>query len=330
LIQVTHYPDENMDALLAKYFAGETSAGEDQQVYTWIEKSDENLQRFEAYMQIWNDSRQIPQLLDINEDEAWQKFRKRFIGTPVVSVRSRSHKLVFFQRAAAAVILLLAGFWCVYFLLPNNTAKPVTFALATLNAVKTDTLPDRSVVTLNKNAELSYTEKSKQERTVQLKGEAFFSVTPNKERPFMITAGEVLIKVVGTSFNVKAQGDLTEVIVRSGVVQVQYKEQILELYPGEKAMIERSGSVLKKTIEEDVLYNYYVSKTFICDNTPLWKLVEKLNEVYGAHIIIRNKDLSNLPLNVTFNEETLERILEVIKDTLMVSVSHEGDTIAIY
>jgi len=69
------------------------------------------------------------------------------------------------------------------------------------------------------------------------------------------------------------------------------------------------------------LYNYYISRTFVCDNTPLWKLVEKLNEAYGANIRIGREELRKLPLNVTFADESLDVILTIIGQTLMIKIT---------
>jgi ferric-dicitrate binding protein FerR (iron transport regulator) len=86
-------------------------------------------------------------------------------------------------------------------------------------------------------------------------------------------------------------------------------------------------TALAKEIVEDRLYNYYRSKEFVCDDTPLWKLVEVLNEAYGANIIIENKELRGLKLNTTFNNESLDRILEVIATTFDITVTPEKDRI---
>jgi ferric-dicitrate binding protein FerR (iron transport regulator) len=138
---------------------------------------------------------------------------------------------------------------------------------------------------------------------------------------------DVEVKVVGTSFNIRSENGVTEVIVETGVVQVTRNGKTVELRPSEKLKLGEQDTVLVKEKVEDRLYNYYRSKEFVCDDTPLWKLVEVLNEAYGANIIIENKDLRGLKLNTTFNNESLDRILEVIATTFDITVTPEKDRI---
>ncbi len=317
--------EDEIHILLAKYFANEADAAEEQQVYAWIEQSEENLRHFEGYMQLWEQSRQMPHL-EIDENKAWKRFKNDFISKPVIDIRKSGQPKLWIRIAAAAVFLLV-GAWLTYLVFSGTPT--VSISLAATATAQTYTLPDRSVVTLNKHANLSYTDQpGKKERSVTLQGEAFFNVTADKEKPFVITAGQATIRVVGTSFNVKANDDNTAVIVNSGIVQVTKNGETIELTAGERITV-TPDITLQKSKQEDLLYNYYVSKTFICDNTPLWKLVEKLNEAYGVNITISNKELSSLPLSVTFSEEGLETILDILGETLMITITKEGNTIDI-
>ena len=82
-----------------------------------------------------------------------------------------------------------------------------------------------------------------------------------------------------------------------------------------------------KAEETERLYNYYRTREFVCDNTPLWKLVAVLNEAYGANIVIGRDALRNMPLTTTFNNESLERILDIIRTTFDITVVRQNNTI---
>ncbi|MBX3239452.1 MAG: FecR domain-containing protein [Chitinophagaceae bacterium] len=317
-------PDDKINMLLAKYFADEANAEEEQEVYAWMEAGEENLRYFEGLMRVWEKSREMSQL-EIDENQAWKTFRSNYIDKPVSRMRQ---PLKLWLRVVAAALIILAGSWLGYLLFQKEQTTSVS--LLTENNVRVDTLPDRSVVTLNKSTELSYKKiPGSGKRMVSLKGEAFFDVTPDTENPFVITTEKAVIKVVGTSFNIKTDAGHTAVIVSTGIVQVTRGDQQIELYAGERIIVDDSISPLQKTQDQDLLYNYYVSKTFICDNTPLWKLAEKLNEAYGVNIIISNKEAASLPLNVIFSNENLEVILKILKETLMITITQEADTIYI-
>ena len=191
-----------------------------------------------------------------------------------------------------------------------------------------DTLPDNSVVTVNKGSSISYLSKFKGEtRQVSLKGEAFFNVTPNKKKPFIISVNDVQITVVGTSFNVKTVNGNTDVVVETGIVKVTRAGKTVELKANEEVVVNVKDSALTKEKVSDQLYKYYRTKEFICDDTPLWKLVEVINEAYNSHVVIGDPALKDMGITTTFNNESLEQVLNVISLTLNIKIVKEGDTI---
>jgi ferric-dicitrate binding protein FerR (iron transport regulator) len=210
-----------------------------------------------------------------------------------------------------------------------TTDKPVdNLVVSSQKAPVIDTLPDGSVVTLNKHSSVNYPSKFRGDtRTIALKGEAFFNVKPNKKKPFIIHVNDVSIRVVGTSFNVRSEDGVTEVIVETGVVQVTRNNKTVELKPAEKLKIEQQDSVMVKEEVKDKLYNYYHSKEFVCYEAPLWKLAEALSEAYEVNIVIETEELRRLKLTTTFNNESLDKILEVISATFDIQVVKEKDRI---
>ena len=156
-------------------------------------------------------------------------------------------------------------------------------------------------------------------------------MTPDKTKPFLIEAGEVLIRVVGTSFNVRTDSLGTEVIVETGIVQVSRDGQTVELRPGEKVRTLRDQPAsLVKTEEKEKLYNYYRSREFVCDDTPLWKLAEVLGEAYHVQFQFENPASRSLRLTTTFNNESLDTILNLLRQTFGIRIVREGDLVRVY
>jgi ferric-dicitrate binding protein FerR (iron transport regulator) len=131
---------------------------------------------------------------------------------------------------------------------------------------------------------------------------------------------------VGTSFNVRSEGGVTEVIVETGRVQVTRNNKTVELKPEEKLKIEQQDSVMVKEEVKDKLYNYYHSKEFVCYEAPLWKLAEALSKAYEVNIVIETETLRRLKLTTTFNNESLDKILEVISQTFDIQVIQDKET----
>jgi transmembrane sensor len=312
------------DDLLVKYLLGEATAEEQTLVEEWMASDAANKKQYEDFKTIWEESKRLAATSTVDENAAWQRFKNRIATrqekkTPVKKMQSLSWMWI-----AAMLILIVGAAGLGYYLLSDQPVK--NLVVATQQQPMADTLPDGSVVTLNKNSAINYPSKFKGEtRSVSLQGEAFFNVTPDKKKPFIITVNDVTIKVIGTSFNVRGDKGVTEVIVETGIVQVTRKNQTIELKPEEKVKVSEHDSALTKEKEEEKLYNYYRTKEFVCDDTPLWKLVEVLKQAYNVDIVIANKDLRNQGLNTTFVDESVERVLNIAGATLGFSVTKEND-----
>ena len=314
------------DELLVKYLLDEASVVERDTVDRWINAKPENKKYFNHFQLIWETSKQFVVPSTVNADDAWRRFQQRTEQAskkPAVVIQMNSGRS---WIRAASIAVLIAGVAALTYFLSDRFSTPVTVA-SSVSPVK-DTLPDGSFVTLNKNSSISYERKFKgSQREVELKGEAFFTVAPDKKKPFVINVNDITVTVVGTSFNIKSLGDKTQVVVETGVVRVTKNHQTIELRPGEKVVADQADTAMRKEEVTDQLHKYYRTKEFVCDRTPLWKLVEVLNEAYDANIIIGNNKLRSLPLTTTFYNESLDKILSIIEQTFQISIERKDGQI---
>ncbi|HYH14463.1 MAG TPA: FecR domain-containing protein [Flavisolibacter sp.] len=314
------------DDLLMKYLLEEANSEERTAVENWLAAAEGNKLYFRQLQLLWEQSKALASTKTVDENIAWQRFRDRVRHeSPAVEAKKRDS--IAWWRIAALFILIIGAALFAYKWL--NKEEPIhQIAVSAQASTLIDTLPDGSVITLNKNAELSYPSQfNSDSRSIALKGEAFFEVVPDKKKPFMVQVNDVTIRVLGTSFNVRSENGITEVIVETGVVQVTRGNRTVELRPKEKLTIKSQDSVLVKEAEIEQLHNYYRTKEFVCDNTPLWRLVEVLNEAYDSTIIIDRPALRNLPISTTFSNESLDQILNVISLTFNINVIRTKDTI---
>ncbi|MES2061920.1 MAG: FecR domain-containing protein [Bacteroidota bacterium] len=299
--------------LLIRYVLGEASESEIKDITTWINASDANARQFEQTKFILETSKNLAQVSPVSETEAWDRFKEkrgnRQKATPVRSIAGLNGWL----RIAAAVVLVTGAAWAGYYFynLQGKTTEFVT--LTASNKVLTDTLPDGSVVHLNKRSSITYTAKFKTRREVKLTGEAFFDVVHDSSAPFTVRVGDVTVSDVGTSFNISSNNKRIEVIVENGVVEVSRKNYSVELEKQEMVTIKPDDKNLNKEPTKDLLYKYYRTNEFVAANTPLHRLVDLLNEAYGANIRIEGKALANAPITGTFQQNSsLDKILSVI------------------
>lgn len=312
------------DDLPVKYLLGEASPEERRQVEAWAAASEGNKKYLEQLRYVWVESKKLEAVSTVDENAAWQKFKQKIAAQPAAPKTIPLGRSTNWMRVAAALIMMIGGSYMAYFYLYSGRI----ITLESDGTVLAQTLPDGTTVTLNKHASISYPKNfTGDSREVTLQGEAFFNVTPDKSKPFIIHANEADVRVVGTSFNVKSSSNETEVIVETGVVQVSKNLKGVILNPKEKATVKKNRALPVKETTDDELHNYYRTKEFVCNNTPLSRLVPVLNEAYDTKIVITNSELNDLRLTTTFHNQSLDNILSVIGETFNISVEKTGEQI---
>jgi transmembrane sensor len=259
-----------MDELLVKYLAGEADANERAQADIWVQASAENKKYFEHFKLLWDESEKLAHDSAIDEDKAWHRFRER-IHQDYVTATNSTRNFQWLKVAAVILLVSATALFGPYFFTQHDGTRSATTQVnnhpatllksVTTDKTKVDTLPDGSVITLNKYSSIKYPAAFKgRTRDVELSGEAFFRVKHDPGKPFEINVNDVLITVLGTSFNVKSIGDKTEVIVETGIVSVKKQTKSIMLYPGEKVTTFKTDTTLKKELNKDTLYRKYIYK----------------------------------------------------------------------
>jgi len=314
------------DDLLVKYLAGEATPAQKELVQEWVGMSEDNRIYLEQFKKIWDGSRNIDAArIGPDENAAFARLQNRIKNTQQAQMTEIKPVRRFNRLAVAAsfVLLCAAGYFAISYF-----GRVTMVNLQSNNRVLTDTLPDGSVVTMNALSELSYPNKFKGDtRSVKLAGEAFFKITPDKAKPFIIDVNGVTVKVVGTSFNIKSRNDKTEVIVETGVVNVSRDKNSINLNPGERTVVLKSSNSFTRENIKGKLYSYYINRELVCDHTPLSQLVVALNDIYGARIVIAKQSLNQLPITTVFKDQSLNQVLAVITGTFPITVEHSNGRI---
>jgi transmembrane sensor len=319
--------NEIMDDLLVKCMLGEATQTEREQVDFWLNEKQGNVRYYEHFKLIWKQSRELASQSTVNENEAWNRFKTRTVReTPVIEFAHNPWRS--WIGIAAAILVMAGAGWAIYFsTLKSGSGEMITVKSGSM--ALTDTLPDGSVVTLNRRSSISYREHFTNEKTRQitLNGEAFFNVEPDKTKPFIISVNDVTVTVLGTSFNVKSTAKQTEVIVETGLVEVGKAKKTVKVSPKEKVIVEEGKAELLKQANSDEFYKYYRNQEFVCQDMPLPELVEKLNEIYQSNIVIGHERLKRLRINTTFKQKSLSTDLNVIGQTFGIKIEYRGDSI---
>ena len=194
-------------------------------------------------------------------------------------------------------------------------------------------LQDGSELLMNSVSEASFPDSfSKAEaRNVKLKGEAFFSVAKNAQKPFYVYTDKLVTKVLGTKFNVNSYVDETNAVtLLEGSVEVSLKDkkEKVMLKPGEVMVLAKNKSLTKKT--DNVQKNIgWTNNLLIFENEPVGNIFNKMEKVYGITIKNENQKINNEHFTGNFKDENLKDALEIFKTFYGFSYEINGNTVTI-
>lgn len=179
-------------------------------------------------------------------------------------------------------------------------------------------LPDGSEVWLAAGSSLRYPAAfSREERAVELSGEAFFDVERDEKRPFTIRTGELQTRVLGTSFKISAfEGRTHEVSVATGRVSVGRgfpAAEIGVLTPGMALNYDaRTGAVTRSAVDPAALAEWK-SGILNFDKLPMSAVAEQLGRRFGIEVAIDDPSIATFRINSTFfPEESADTILNAL------------------
>jgi len=260
------------------------------------------------------------QSIDIEED--WQELRGR------MGFRKQRSMRYIWQAAAAIIILLGVGFLTQKLVFPT----PDLLAVQSGNHLKEVVLPDGSLVTLNKEAELIYPEKfNRKQRKLKLVGEAFFKVVSNPDSPFVVDVDQkALVQVLGTSFNISPDknGESISVHVVEGRVAFSSNSK-----GADKIILEKDeqATLVAGTITraDTVNLNFLSWKTgtLFFDHAYFKDVCMQLKAHYEIDIVIHKSVPRNLTLTSILDNQDLESVLDEISMVLGLDYSYEDDKV---
>lgn len=227
-----------------------------------------------------------------------------------------SRRRLMISLASAAVAACLA-FIFVPGLLVHMQADLVTSTAE----VQSFDLEDGSTVQLGPDSAVQLAYSKGERRTHLLKGEAFFKVRPDPDWPFRVVAGDVEATVLGTSFNVRFEGDGAEVAVRTGLVRVSYpagRPAVAErLGPGEWAHIGKAGRVERGAVAPGEVASW-LNGQIVARNRPMTDVIEEIRRYYSGRIVLLDGALGARRVTGVYNPSDPVAALRAVVGT------HEG------
>jgi transmembrane sensor len=311
------------DILIAKVLAGEATSSEVHELVAWRALSAENELYYTKSEQIWSkiEAADLQGLPNVDTEAALAKVKQQINQATQTGLGISYRRFIY--GMVGAILCLLAAFWLFK---PKEQAPKQIFAS---NTIKTDTLMDGTMVTLNAGSGLFIDSKfGKTERRVRLQGEAFFQVAPDNQKPYIVQTPDLEVRVVGTAFNIRYHAERREtsvevfegkvMVTNAGLSRYLEKGQTLRFNAKEQTYID--GTTSENTIA-------YKTGRFTFDNTPLVTALSDIGNGYHVEFILQNADLRNCPLTARLERQSLEGLIDVLTETYGFTAQRAGNQI---
>ncbi|NBB21876.1 DUF4974 domain-containing protein [Runella sp. CRIBMP] len=276
-----------------------------------------------------------------NEDRVFQQIQQQLGEEQEVKIRRLP---VWARWAAAASVVLVMSWWFVnrqtapieltYEVNREQSESPLTEKVNDTPKPILVTLADGSSIFLSPKSRISYAKTFNEgsKREVYLSGEAFFEVAKNPNKPFFVYANELVTKVLGTSFNVKAfpEDKNVEVKVRTGRVAVAVAEKIsnrknisnreregIVLLPNQQAVLSRQEIRLVKSLVENPTLLSATTPTpmrysFVFEAAQASDVFNMIEKAYGIDMVFDEEIFSKCQFTADLTDESLYEKLDII------------------
>ena len=244
--------------------------------------------------------------------------------------RQRANRYRIWMAAATVAMLIAMSGWLYNIVSDSEPA----FIVASNNTgvVQKVTLPDGTIINLTTCSRLTYPESfSGKSREVFLDGEAYFDVAHDKRHPFIVRAGELKIRVMGTKFNVNASTlvpQITATLIEGSIEAVTGKKNIL-MKPNQQLKYDTSsGRVSLTELTNASREIRWTQNVWVLSDTPLLDICQRLEQQFNIKIIIMNDELIGKSFTGEFyTNESLESILKTMQISTPFEYEYKGKNI---
>ena len=192
---------------------------------------------------------------------------------------------------------------------------------------------DGSEAYLNSDTKIRYPRKfGLTKRNVYLEGEAYFNVSHNKYRPFIVHTGNTHVKVLGTSFNVNAyvNDEKIYVVLDEGKIEFNTFTEHYAIYPGQQFIYnKRSGEYFVHHLSKSTNVSLWKENIVYLNDTPLFYVLQILERRYDVSFTVRDPDAFTYSYTLTTKQTSIDEILQELEKISPVRFLRQKDTIEV-
>jgi ferric-dicitrate binding protein FerR (iron transport regulator) len=297
-----------MNEKLAKYFSGDCTQDEIEEIQTWRNDSQSNAEEFFESKNIWFTMEQNP----APNGDVLEEIMNTSKG------KGLTVTFGWWKYAAAAIVVVSLAFAINFFLSIEEGSQK---------------LADGSIITLHGESTINSVNLNDKTREVELIGKAYFDIKRDETRPFIIVTENARIEVLGTSFVIDATGGKTEVCVESGLVALikpgtlGKTDLTVRLSEGEMGTVNNIRPGIIKKNNTNLNYLAWKTKTLTFERTSMANVENVLEDVYGIDIEFENENLKNCNLTAKFKERRAKDAIEIIAKTFNLTFEMKAEKV---
>lgn len=312
----------------------EADEADEQAFQEWITSDSENKKVFDRLLQIWQyNPKQLHDTSTIYRKFLHRKhqFGKRKTVTPFV---------YYALRISAVIFFLVATTFVVDSILTSSNKEIVYQEIAVPKGSRSHfNLPDGTKVWLSNNSSIKYPSEFRGDfRELEIEGEAYFDVTHNVKKPFIVNFGDNRIKVLGTQFSVTAYPD--DNLVRADLVKGKIQFDIANseggfksyiLKPSHSLVLDRTSGKLYESRVPDGFYDYWHKGIYEFRNETLEDLALKIDRIYNTQIVFEDEKLKSKRFSGTISiDDNIFTFIEAVKSTSVEPITYRYEKNKLY
>ncbi|MFO8148429.1 MAG: FecR domain-containing protein [Gillisia sp.] len=306
------------------------------ELLSWIRESEENRDEFIRYKNTWAMLQQGKEMSEKFVADDFKRMKRR--------IKTSGRLLGFRQliKYAAIIILAIIGGYMLHSVTTMTENQEVSMnEISVPNGNRSlIVLPDGSKAWLTNGSKISYPENfTGKTRDVKLKGEAFFTVAHNKQKPFFVNIGGHRVKVLGTEFSVVAYPDdkLVQVDLISGKVQMDIQDKTgnyksYPLKPLHSLVLDKTSGSLKNNVKiPDGFFKYWQEGVYEFKNESFESLAQRIERLYSVKIVFIDSRLRQSAFTGAFHiDSNIYTIIETFKRASRLPFKYEIEKDKIY
>lgn len=309
--------------LLDKFYDNRATENEKRQLAAMLNDSDRWVEDFDG---IWEHSfGHMPESVD----ERIFKVISKTVNPQKINIR-RSFMRIAACAAVVSTIAVSLFYWNENRLLTKYNDMTVEVGQGQKSDIS---LPDGTLVHLNADSKLCYGSNfNGKQRQVELIGEAYFDVAKDTRSPFIVKAGDIQVRALGTSFNVHAYPDDENITtyLAEGSVIISSSTQSLNLSPGEVAVYSLKKNRMIKKKEDDRLFIAWMNNEMVFNDEPILNIIKLLERNYNVKFEIKSDRLNSITFTGTLKNASLQSTLYALQFTSSISYKKKDDVIELY